>query len=465
MARTRTTGGNNKGQGTNTNEGNTGNQGSLGISEHVRHVEQLYNEVVIGENLTGEGPGIQGQGNQGKMGTNDIEMEAESDGKSEIKEVKKVEVKEGEKSEVKKDDEKVEKEGEEMKEKVETARQGVERMQIKKMVLKWSLADEAEKLDEDGDKMGLFLNFLGREMEKKGVNKVELGWYEGENLVQYIQKFGKGIKGKNIFVCAIQSGITWSSRETCNMEVANEVLKSREKLDEREEELREIERKRPRWADQMSDEEKENARVRGQEGNNQGGWGQQNRFNRANAWDRYDRQYGRDNRGRGQFNEGQGQFMRDQRAQKIEVDESRANGYTVIETENFENGLFGLKDRKGFRCFGVATMGSIIMSDSVKGVWNAILKVDRTNEGDEIIEIFQNNMAREVEDFIYGDDMAFCCGCKSGRGLYKFRKIGFIWGTRRERIMILKLGPMGTTNLGLNLDNGMHECGNHTSWD
>ena len=72
----------------------------------------------------------------------------------------------------------------------------------------------------------------------------------------------------------------------------------------------------------MSDEEKENARVRNQGGNDQEGWGQQNRvneggrLNRANAWDRYDRRYGRDNRGRGQFNEGRGQFMRDQRAQK-----------------------------------------------------------------------------------------------------------------------------------------------------
>ena len=55
------------------------------------------------------------------------------------------------------------------------------------------------------------------------------------------------------------------------------------------EELREIERKRPRWADQMSDEERENARVRVQGENNQEGWGQQNRvneggrFNRVNA--------------------------------------------------------------------------------------------------------------------------------------------------------------------------------------
>ena len=74
-------------------------------------------------------------------------------------------------------------------------------------------------------------------------------------------------------------------------------------------------------------------------------------------------------------------------------------------------------------------------------------------------------MAKEVEDFIYLGDMAYCCGCKSERGLYKFRKMGFIWGTRRERIMILKLRPLGSTNLGLNLDNGIHECGTHTSWD
>ena len=124
------------------------------------------------------------------------------------------------------------------------------------------------------------------------------------------------------------------------------------------EELREIERKRPRWADQMSDEERENARVRVQGENNQEGWGQQNRvneggrFNRANAWDWYDRQYGRDNRGRGQFIERRGQFMRDQRAQKMEVDESRANGNTVIETDNFELDYLGWRIKMGIDVLG-----------------------------------------------------------------------------------------------------------------
>ena len=48
MARTRTTENYNKGQGTNTNEGDTSNQASLGISEHVRHVKVLFSEVVSG---------------------------------------------------------------------------------------------------------------------------------------------------------------------------------------------------------------------------------------------------------------------------------------------------------------------------------------------------------------------------------------------------------------------------------
>ena len=108
----------------------------------------------------------------------------------------------------------------------------------------------------------------------------------------------------------------------------------------------------------MSDEERENARVRVQGENNQEGWGQQNRvneggrFNRANAWDWYDRQYGRDNRGRGQLIGGRGQFMRDQRAQKMEVDESRANGNTVIETDNFELDYLGWRIKMGIDVLG-----------------------------------------------------------------------------------------------------------------
>ena len=68
-----------------------------------------------------------------------------------------------------------------------------------------------------------------------------------------------------------------------------------------------------------------------------------------------------------------------------------------------------------------------------------------------------------MKDFIYEGEMGFCCGCKSRRGLYKFRKMCYIWGTRNEKIMVLKLGCLGSTNLGLNLDNGVHECG--SEWD
>ena len=42
-------------------------------------------------------------------------------------------------------------------------------MQIKKMIMKWNLAGEANKLDGEGDKMGLVLDFLGQKLEKFGI--------------------------------------------------------------------------------------------------------------------------------------------------------------------------------------------------------------------------------------------------------------------------------------------------------
>ena len=270
-------------------------------------------------------------------------------------------------------------------------------------------------------------------MVRNGIRISGLGWFEGENLVSYVKKFGKGITGKNLVQGAFAMKIDLSEREYQNLDTANTVLKARENEVERTEGERET--KRARWADMMDEDEQEGQRRTGYS-NNQG-------------WGTYNRRWSRDERDRRRGYE------------RIEIDESRLRDYRVIERD-FENGLFGLETVEGGkRCFGVANRVLYEKKFGIKGLYNAVFTVNRTDEGDTIEDVFESGMDRKVKDFCYEGELAFCCGCRSGRTLYKWRKMGYVSGfykNRNEGIMILKLGPMGATNLGLDLEQ-QHRCG------
>jgi len=98
----------------------------------------------------------------------------------------------------------------------------------------------------------------------------------------------------------------------------------------------------------------------------------------------------------------------------------------------------------------------------MKGLWNAILKVEGRMRGIRLSRFCRRIWLKRWRILFIGEIWHIVVGVKVSVGCINFEKC-FIWGTRRERIMILKLRPLGSTNLGLNLDNGIHECGTHTS--
>ena len=136
--------------------------------------------------------------------------------------------------------------------------------------------DGEGKLDENTDKMERFMNYLGRNLDRYGEDNLVLGWFGGENLVQYVRKFGKGLKGKNLMHGVMRMGLQLKDREINQVDTADEILRERERKDDRMGNERES--KRGRWADDMSDNE----------GEIENNWGQ-----------------GNFNRGQGNFNRGQ----------------------------------------------------------------------------------------------------------------------------------------------------------------
>ena len=49
-----------------------------------------------------------------------------------------------------------------------------------------------------------------------------------------------------------------------------------------------------------------------------------------------------------------------------------------------------------------------------------------------------------------------CCGVQSKRGVYRFRRLGRVYGERGENIHIFKWGPIPDTNIGFNLGDLPH---------
>ena len=118
-----------------------------------------------------------------------------------------------------------------------------------------TLPDKSRNMiDIKTDKMKRFLEFLGRNLDTYGENSYQLGWFGGENLVQYVRKFGKGLKGKNLMAGAMKMRMELKDREINQVETADEILRERERKDERADEHQ---NKRGRWADEMSDDERE----------------------------------------------------------------------------------------------------------------------------------------------------------------------------------------------------------------
>ena len=359
--------------------------------------------------------------------------------------------------------------GIETEKKVENVRKGVEKMDIREnTIMRWNLLDGAGKRDENTDKMQRFLEFLGRNLDTYGENSYQLGWFGGENLVQYVRKFGKGLKGKNLMAGAMKMRLELKDREINKVETADEILRERERKDERADEHQ---NKRGRWADDMSDDdEREIQNNWGQGNSNQG------RENFFRGQGMLNQGQGNFNQGRGNFNQGQGNFNQGrgqnyrangeqqnfgqnwfdrQNGYWMEIDENILMGYTVVE-KNFCFGVFGLETTdKGERCFAISIKLIWQQKEHIKGLWNTIFRISQG----KIVDIFDGGkMAEDFKNFILGGKLSACCDCESARGLYKFRNFGMIFGTKNEKIIVIRISPMGATNLSLKLGNGQHTC-------
>ena len=351
--------------------------------------------------------------------------------------------------------------------KVEVVRKEVAKVDITgDKIMRWNLLDGEGRLDEKGDKMKKFLEYLGRNLDTYGENNLQLGWFGGENLVQYVRKFGKGLKGKNLMSGAMKMKLELADREINQVDTADEILRERERKDDRAD--HEFQNKRGRWDPEVSDEEflpremqnpwRQANFNQGQTNFNQG----QTNFNQGQG----SSYRGRDNsyRGRENFNQGRGQNYgtnenwvdRQNDGYWMEIDENILMGYKVIE-KNFCFGVFGLETTdKGERCFAISIKLIWQQQANIKGLWNTVFRM----AGGNILEIFDGGkMAEDFKNFINGGKLAACCNCESARGLYKFRNFGMIWGTKNEKILVLRISPMGASNLGLRLKaNGHHRC-------
>ena len=337
---------------------------------------------------------------------------------------------------------------EESDKKVEVVRKKVNELKIDEgCKLRWNLLDGTARNDIEWEKMDRFLEFMGRKSEKYGQERVALGWFRGENLVVFCRKFGKIIKGKNLMTGAFRMGISFSDRELEQIENANEILKERERNLEIRRDERGDERvvKRGRW-----NEERTNGRWNHGQGhyNDRGSrWGQGGRRNFWGGRDEYEDDFDYENEQEG-WKEG------------IRVNVHSLVGYRVANCNFDEYGVIGLETMEGERCFAIDTDVMKEQERETKAIWNAVFEV----KGKErvIKKVFDGGkISKKVREFILGGKMAFCCGVISDRELYKFRRIQYIFGTKRERLAVLRLGPLGQTNFGLNMgDKGkMHFCG------
>ena len=120
----------------------------------------------------------------------------------------------------------------------------------------------------------------------------------------------------------------------------------------------------------------------------------------------------------------------------------------------FRDGVFGFTDDKGKRVIGIENQtlrGP--NSGKVKGIWNCIRVVDTSG-----VQKFLDggNMDSEVKDWLGKGENSKCCGVQSLRGIYKFRRMGKVYGQRGETIHLFKWGPLPDTNIGLNIGGKPH---------